>query len=426
MRGRSPRKSRRRNERQHSARRRDRECFSHAGILSDSLESPVTSHRPLVTSQATSTGASVDNLTHSLFGVTLARTPLGRAGRGTTAVLVIASNIPDIDVLTTARGTATYLHWHRGPTHGPIGIVFSVWRQRRSFGDGSDSPSREKQKGPPAASFWLLLAAAVVGALLHVLMDLPTSYGTRLLSPFDWHWFAVDWMPIVDAYLLVALASGTAVRPRLRGGGPAKRGDRAHVDGSQLRGPRRRAPSRARCRAARFRTDDCRPDAIRPRVPLPLSTAGRATAQRSTSDQPGKRCLVEIAAMPSFASPFKWRLIARLSNAYELQDIDLLDSRFSTDSRAPLARHVAAEHLDASGTSGGDDRRSARSSSVSRDSPPRARSSIRTGGAIVRFSDMRFAGGLFSLNQPQRGPDPFTVTIQLGPDGTLHNEQIGR
>src|SRR6185369_7491587 len=53
---------------------------------------------------------------------------------------------------------------------------------------------------------------------------------------------------------------------------------------------------------------------------------------------PGRRCLVEIAAMPSFTSPFRWRIIAQMSNAYEIHDIDLLDSRFrdpDTDSDAP-------------------------------------------------------------------------------------------
>ena len=54
----------------------------------------------------------------------------------------------------------------------------------------------------------MLIAVSIVGVLLHVLMDLPTSYGTRLLSPFDWHWFAVDWMPIIDIYLLMALVIG--------------------------------------------------------------------------------------------------------------------------------------------------------------------------------------------------------------------------
>ena len=38
------------------------------------------------------------------------------------------------------------------------------------------------------------------------------------------------------------------------------------------------------------------------------------------------RCLADLTAMPTFLSPFKWRLIARLSNAYELHDIDVLDA----------------------------------------------------------------------------------------------------
>src|SRR6185503_12474087 len=53
---------------------------------------------------------------------------------------------------------------------------------------------------------------------------------------------------------------------------------------------------------------------------------------------PGRRCLVEIAAMPSFASPFRWRIIAQMSNAYEIHDIDLLDQRFrepGSDSEVP-------------------------------------------------------------------------------------------
>jgi len=34
----------------------------------------------------------MDNLTHTLFGLTLARTPLGRSGRGVTMALVLASS----------------------------------------------------------------------------------------------------------------------------------------------------------------------------------------------------------------------------------------------------------------------------------------------------------------------------------------------
>jgi inner membrane protein len=55
----------------------------------------------------------LDNLTHSLFGLTLARTPLGRGGRASTIALVLASNAPDIDIVATAGGSTKYLEWHR-------------------------------------------------------------------------------------------------------------------------------------------------------------------------------------------------------------------------------------------------------------------------------------------------------------------------
>src|SRR5215510_9980381 len=80
--------------------------------------------RPLNASEASGYITNdMDNLTHTLFGLTLSRTALGRAGRGVTTALVIASNAPDVDIVTAVRGGASYLQWHRGPTHGPFGIV---------------------------------------------------------------------------------------------------------------------------------------------------------------------------------------------------------------------------------------------------------------------------------------------------------------
>ena len=46
----------------------------------------------------------------------------------------------------------------------------------------------------------------MIGTACHVLMDVPTSYGTRLLSPFVWTWYALDWMPIIDVYLWIVLS----------------------------------------------------------------------------------------------------------------------------------------------------------------------------------------------------------------------------
>jgi membrane-bound metal-dependent hydrolase YbcI (DUF457 family) len=139
----------------------------------------------------------LDNLTHTLFAVTLARTPLARAGRGTTAALIIASNAPDIDSVTLAGGMASYLKWHRGPTHGPIGIaalgvatacvVWLVSRFRDRRRDAAAQPdARRDEAAGRNASLAMLVAISMIGVLLHVLMDLPNSYGVRLLSPFDW------------------------------------------------------------------------------------------------------------------------------------------------------------------------------------------------------------------------------------------------
>jgi inner membrane protein len=148
----------------------------------------------------------LDNLTHTLFGATVGRALFSRAGRGTTAALVIASNVPDADIVTAAGGSLAYLAWHRGPTHGPLGVVGLsvltagvVWVWQRYL----DGARRMEH-----ASYLGLLLASAVGLLGHVLMDFPTSYGTRLLSPFDWHWYAADLMPIVDIYLLAVLAAG--------------------------------------------------------------------------------------------------------------------------------------------------------------------------------------------------------------------------
>src|SRR5262245_9806266 len=151
----------------------------------------------------------MDNLTHTLFGLTLARTPLGRAGRGATAVLILASNAPDVDLVATARGATSYLHWHRGPTHGPLGVV--VLAVSSAAVVQLALRARDRRRETPrstAPSFPMLVSVALIASAFHVLMDLPTSYGTRVLSPFDWRWFAVDWMPIVDIYLLIVLAVG--------------------------------------------------------------------------------------------------------------------------------------------------------------------------------------------------------------------------
>ena len=377
----------------------------------------------------------MDNLTHTLFGATLARTPLGRAGRGATAALLLASNAPDIDIVATAGGAVNYLKWHRGPTHGAFGIVglgiataAMVWAGRRAWDrqrDPGHTGNRDNHDTPDA-SFGMLVAVSIIGVLFHVLMDLPTSYGSRILSPFDWHWYGWDWMPIVDLYLLMMLVAGLffgrlSERARRRNATvvlvlmAANYGVRAAAHHQALAlVPRVFGPTLpARCETEA-------PGGLLDSWPRPAATARPAS---------GTRCLVDVAAMPSFGSPFDWRIVAQFSNAYELRDIDLLDARLrgaDDGSEAPWRTNVRYPNVwtpavvTAGATATGQ-------VFLGFSRFPAARSAEdQQHITTVRITDMRFVAGPAPVDQQFRRDNLFTARVRLGPDGRVVDEGLGR
>jgi inner membrane protein len=371
----------------------------------------------------------MDNLTHTLFALTLGRTPLGRAGRGTTMALVVASNAPDIDIIATARGNAAYLQWHRGPTHGLLGIAglgiltaALVWAIQRYIDRRADPPDTE-----PSASFGMLVVASAVGVLCHILMDFPTSYGTRLLSPFNWHWFAADLMPIVDVYLIAALFAGL-------------------LFGSTSEASRRRnaaivlvlmAANYGIRAAARHEAIALAPRVFGPLMPQPCDPNGvdRSLvvewphAVSATSPPGTSRCLVEMAAMPTFESPFKWRLIAHLSNAYEMHDLDVLDTRLRRPAEVGEAPwRVTVRYPNQWNATV----RAAAGAPLAQvflgfSRFPAARWIVdqRTGVSTVRWTDMRFAAGL-TLDQRVGRGSLFTATVRVDPDGRILDTRLGQ
>ena len=374
--------------------------------------------------------SSLDNLTHSLFALTLGRTPLGRAGRGTTAALLIASNIPDIDIVALAGGGVSYLKWHRGPTHGPLG-VFGLGLVSAGLAWGWQR-YRDRKKEPllpaePRAPFAILVAISMIGVLLHVLMDMPTSYGTRVLSPFDWHWFAADWLPIIDIYLLAVLAIGLLFGAASTA---ARRRNAAIVLVLMAANYGIRAVAHHEALVAAPRLFG----SLLPAACAPSTKSGGMLdrwprpEQAATAIESGGRCLVEIAATPTFLSPFKWRVIARLSNAYEIHEVDLLDAR-GPDAAAPL-EHLRRVTLRFPNnwtprvTQAAETRLGRVFLGFSRFPSARAYTDP-TGATTVRWSDMRFAGGIFALDQPVVRPDPFTAVVHIGADGRVDREQLG-
>ncbi|WP_410964399.1 metal-dependent hydrolase, partial [Salmonella sp. SAL4447] len=60
--------------------------------------------------------------THTLVGIALARTSLDRVAPFATWTAIIASNLPDIDIVAQFWGTDAYLDHHRGITHAIISL----------------------------------------------------------------------------------------------------------------------------------------------------------------------------------------------------------------------------------------------------------------------------------------------------------------
>lgn len=140
----------------------------------------------------------MDNLTHTLTGIALARMGLDQRVRGATLTLALSSSFPDLDLVSAFWGNVAYLEQHRGITHAfaasPLlaaGLAFVLSRWPGSL-------------RPFVPSFLL----AWLGICLHIVFDLWTSYGTRALLPFDATWYSWDWMFIVDpAFLLLLLVA---------------------------------------------------------------------------------------------------------------------------------------------------------------------------------------------------------------------------
>lgn len=137
----------------------------------------------------------MDNLTHTLTGIALARLGIAKRVEGATLTLALASNLPDLDLVSGFWGRVSYLEHHRAISHAfpaspflaiGLAVILSRW------------PGSKRRFLPTFLLAWL-------GVALHIFWDLWTSYGTRILLPFDSTWYSLDWMFIVDPVFLLLL-----------------------------------------------------------------------------------------------------------------------------------------------------------------------------------------------------------------------------
>src|SRR5690606_13779777 len=155
----------------------------------------------------------MDNLAHTLAGAILAESGLKHRTRLGTATLLIAANLPDVDVLVLLFGDG--LAHRRGWTHGVLGLfvlpvvlalAMTLWGRRRR--------DQHPPGSPPLRSGQLLLLASI-GVLSHPVLDWLNTYGMRWLMPFDGRWFYGDALFIVDPWLWGMLLAGVLAARRM-------------------------------------------------------------------------------------------------------------------------------------------------------------------------------------------------------------------
>jgi inner membrane protein len=137
----------------------------------------------------------MDNVTHSLVGLMMARV----SGRNAW-MMVVAANLPDVDIISWAGGSLTFLEYHRGIMHSLTAaplialIPMLLFRSRT----------------------WQSYAMCLAAVLSHLALDWTNTYGIRMLLPFSGRWLHLDMTDVVDPWILLALLVAVAA-PALAG-----------------------------------------------------------------------------------------------------------------------------------------------------------------------------------------------------------------
>ncbi|WP_437317415.1 metal-dependent hydrolase [Sorangium sp. So ce385] len=318
----------------------------------------------------------MDTLTHGLLGLAVGATRRpdvrpgeGRASPTDRAVLlscVIAAELPDLDYFWPAGDAVLRtLRAHRGPSHAllfaPVGaavaagVAWLVLRRRARFA--------------PVYAFSVLSVA-----LAHLLPDLWTGWGTRLLLPFSDARLTLDWTGVLDPLVTLPLALGALVAWRRRA-----RWRRAILVGAAV--------------AAAY-------------------VGGRIATQqvlvaRVAAAHPEAR---HVAVFPAMLGVTTWRFIATHEDAYAAGTVDLLggapteERRVARAPSGPVPARVAAIPT-------------VREALAWARFPVVRHAPAGDGGTTVRVADLRYH---------LRGDPTLEFIVDIAPDGAVTRARLER
>jgi inner membrane protein len=150
----------------------------------------------------------MDNLTHTLLGLTAAKAGLERLSPWATAVCLVAANAPDADIVAAFGGSWFYLKHHRGITHSVVGTL-AIALVIPLLCYAVDRIVARLRRRPPRVRPGGLVIASLLVSVSHPLMDWTNNYGVRPLLPWDGRWFYGDLVFIIDPWLWLSLGGAS-------------------------------------------------------------------------------------------------------------------------------------------------------------------------------------------------------------------------
>jgi inner membrane protein len=139
----------------------------------------------------------VDPLTHLTTGVICSQLVPAPSRWWAALAGAIFAVLPDVDYFFIFWDRLAFIRYHRGFTHSLVALpLFAL----------AGALLGRYLGGPRWFKPLFIMGLAVVAS--HLLLDLATSYGTQLFSPFSRRRLSLDWIFIIDPYFTALLLAG--------------------------------------------------------------------------------------------------------------------------------------------------------------------------------------------------------------------------
>src|SRR5271154_6379788 len=220
------------------------------------------------------------------------------------AMLVVSSVAADLDFLSYIGGPSAFFRFHRGVLHSVLGSIVLVCALAAGFLaiDRRLAVKNDASKLPPL-SFLAAVVVCAVGIAAHLVFDLASGNGVRLLWPFRPGWTAWNLLANLDPWVLALLALGLLLPEVFR------------LVSEEI-GEREKGPRGQRAAVVAF-------------LLLLIYVGARAELHSRAVDELNSReyrgaAPLDAGAFPSALSPFAWRGLVATDNTIEVMEISLV------------------------------------------------------------------------------------------------------